>query len=101
MKKQFGWFILIPDTNNIVLKGGETLERMTLRQMRRVRDKTQAQMAQEMKVTIPTYQAWEKCPARVKTGKLLEVLHILGFSIDDLKLFNTSDSAYMDSEWGD
>lgn len=63
------------------------MPKMTLRQLRRVRDITQAQMAENLGITPSTYAAWEKCPAKVKTGKLLQVLQILDCSICDLKIY--------------
>ena len=62
-------------------------KQMTLRQLRRLRDITQAQMAERLGITTATYASWEKCPAKVKTGRLLQVLQILGCSIYDLKIF--------------
>lgn len=67
-------------------KGGEDLGQMTLRQMRRVQDITQAQMAQAIGVSIGTYQAWEKCPAKVPIGKLIQIAKVLGCNATDLKI---------------
>ena len=67
-------------------KGGENLGQMTLRQMRRVQDITQAQMAQAIGVSIGTYQAWEKCPAKVPIGRLIEIARLLECSATDFKI---------------
>ena len=78
------------------------MAQMTLRQMRRVKEITQAQMAQAMGVSVCTYQAWEKCPAKIQTGKLMRVLQILGYSIFDLKLWGDGGKvAFVDHETGE
>ena len=77
------------------------MTQLTLRQMRRMRDLSQAEMAQKMGVSVTTYAAWERCPAKVKTGKLMQVLKLLGYKISDLRLFNAADSVFTDNEWGD
>ena len=72
------------------------MERLTLRQMRLMKDMTQRELAEIMGVNVNTYCAWEKCPAKIQAGHLLKVLSILGYSIRDLKLFNDNGSAYME-----
>ena len=55
-----------------------------------------------MGVTTATYAAWEKCPAKIKTGKLMQVLQVLGCSVYDLKLFGDGGQVpFVDYEEGE
>lgn len=84
------------DTKKSCIQGGEKLE-YTLKQMRRIREKTQKQMALKLGVTEGTYRTWEHCPARVQVGTLFRILHILDFKITDLKMFLSKDTPYTDT----
>lgn len=75
--------------------------KMTLRQMRRVQDITQAQMADLMKVHVNTYAEWERCPAKVQAGNLLRILRILGYSIRELRIFTDAGNLYEEPNRGE
>lgn len=62
------------------------MEQMTLRQIRRVKEITQVQMAHMLGISVGTYQAWEKCPAKVPIGKLIDIANHLGCNASDIKI---------------
>ena len=62
------------------------MEQMTLRQIRRVKEITQVQMAHMLGISVGTYQAWEKCPAKVPIGRLIEIARLLECSATDFKI---------------
>lgn len=66
------------------------MEKLTLRKRRRLNDLTQKQVAQALGISVGTYQAWEKCPAKVPVGKLIMVAKVLGCNVNDLKLVGDS-----------
>ena len=80
------------------LEGGESLDKLTLRQMRRIREISQIEMARRLGVAPGTYVVWERCPAKIKTGRLIEICRILNCSVDDIILFNKADEPYHDEE---
>lgn len=79
------------------------MEKMTLRQVRRVQEITQEEMAKRLGVSKATYAAWEKCPAKVQTGKLIQAVRILGCKLTDIRIFGEGESKipYTDCEEGD
>lgn len=80
------------------VEGGESLDKLTLRQMRRIREISQIEMAKRLGVAPGTYVVWERCPAKIKTGRLIEICRILNCSVDDIILFNKADEPYHDEE---
>lgn len=74
------------------------MAKMTLRQMRMLRDITKREMAESLGVNINTYSNWEYCPAKVQVGKLLKVMEILGFRLEELKLFNSNGFPYYEEK---
>lgn len=80
------------------MEGGENLEKLTLRQMRRIREISQIEMAKRLGVAPGTYVVWERCPAKIKTGRLIEICRILKCSVDDIILFNKADEPFHDEE---
>jgi DNA-binding Xre family transcriptional regulator len=80
------------------VEGGENLEKLTLRQMRRIREISQTEMAKRLGVAPGTYVMWERCPAKIKTGRLIEICRILKCSVDDIILFNKADEPFHDEE---
>jgi DNA-binding Xre family transcriptional regulator len=80
------------------LEGGENLDKLTLRQMRRIREISQIEMARRLGVAPGTYVVWERCPAKIKTGRLIEICRILNCSVDDIILFNKADEPFHDEE---
>jgi DNA-binding XRE family transcriptional regulator len=80
------------------VEGGESLDKLTLRQMRRIREISQIEMARRLGVAPGTYVVWERCPAKIKTGRLMEICRILKCSVDEIKLFNGADEPFHDEE---
>lgn len=80
------------------VEGGENLEKLTLRQMRRIREISQTEMAKRLGVAPSTYVVWERCPAKIKTGRLIEICRILKCNVDDIILFNKADEPFHDEE---
>lgn len=68
----------------------------TLRQIRRMRDITQEEMARAMNVAPSTYIRWENCPAKIQSGKLLQICEILSCKITDIKLFMAGDAPFLE-----
>lgn len=79
-------------------EGGENLDKLTLRQMRRIREISQTEMAKRLGVAPGTYVMWERCPAKIKTGRLIEICRILKCSVDDIILFNKADEPFHDED---
>lgn len=80
------------------VEGGENLDKLTLRQMRRIREISQTEMAKRLGVAPGTYVMWERCPAKIKTGRLIEICRILNCSVDDIILFNKADEPFHDED---
>lgn len=74
------------------------MTKKTLRQIRRMRDITQEEMASAMHVAPSTYLRWENCPAKIQIGKLLQICEILSCSIMDIKIFLKGNGVYVESE---
>lgn len=60
--------------------------KLTLREWRRLKEITQAQMAEVCGVTCGTYQAWEKKPSEIKISMAIKIAERLGITLDDLIL---------------
>lgn len=60
--------------------------KLTLREWRRLKEITQAQMAAVCGVTPATYQAWEKKPSEIKISIAIKIAERLGITLDDLIL---------------
>ena len=58
------------------------MDRMTMRQWRRLKELTIEDMAKACGVHPNTYAAWERSPERVKIGDAVKVAEILGVDID-------------------
>lgn len=59
----------------------------TLRQWRRDREMTQAQLAAAVGIHENTYKKYEHCPGEVRIKTLIALCDVLGISISDVKLF--------------
>lgn len=60
--------------------------KLTLKEWRRLRGISQAEMAEKVKVSRLTYRGWEECIGKMKVEKLIEILAILEISVSDLEL---------------
>lgn len=77
---------------------GENLKK-TLRNWRRDRDITQAQLAEAIGVSEKTIRIYEKCPGQVKIKKLLEICEVLDIPVNELKIFcDGSNTIYIEGE---
>lgn len=59
----------------------------TLREWRKMKDKTIIQMAKALNVTPKTYMTWERCPARIKIGSLVTICNVLNLQPENVRIF--------------
>lgn len=59
----------------------------TLRQWRRDREMTQAELAQMVGIHENTYKKYEHCPGEVRIKTLIAICEALEISINDIKFF--------------
>jgi len=60
--------------------------KLTLREWRRLKEVTQAQMAEACGVTPATFIEWEKKPSGIKLSYALKIVERLGITLDDVIL---------------
>lgn len=60
--------------------------KLTLREWRRLKEVTQAQMAEACGVTTSTYIDWEKKPSGIKISYALKIAERLDITLDDIIL---------------
>lgn len=65
---------------------------LTLREWRRVKEISQENMAEMLKIHVNTYQNWEKEPEKIAFSKAVEISNILGVPIDEIT-FTTKEPA--------
>ena len=70
----------------------------TLREWRKLKDKTILQMAKALNVTPKTYQTWERCPAKIKIGALIDICNALNVEPANIKIFSARDNALNEGE---
>jgi len=68
---------------------------LTIRELRRVKEISQEEMAGLCGVHINTYRAWEDNPAEIKLSKAAIIAERLGIKLDDI-LFLPSDTTKKD-----
>lgn len=61
-------------------------QRFTLEEWRKVRHKTQEDMAKALDITSRTYQKWEQSPTFIRLGDLVEILKILDIEFTQVKM---------------
>lgn len=57
---------------------------LTLREWRRVKEISQENMANKLKIHVNTYQNWEKDSGKISFDKAVEISKILGVSLNDI-----------------
>ena len=75
----------------------------SLRGWRRDRDFTQAQMANEIGVSLATYQTYERCPGQIRLHTLFRICEVLKVGINDIQYWtgDTSKILYVEETKGD
>lgn len=67
--------------------------KLTLREWRRAKGVTQAEMAEVCGVQINTYRRWEERPEEIKLSKAVAIADRLGVKLGDIFLaFNTTET---------
>lgn len=64
----------------------ETLRQYTLKELRARKDVTQKQAAQDLGISVQTYNAWENDLTNVKIGKVLKVAEYYGVQLNEIFL---------------
>lgn len=59
-------------------------QRYTLKELRARKNRTQAQVAEDLGVTTQTYNAWERDISGVAVSKVLAVAKYFGVELDDI-----------------
>lgn len=67
------------------------MEKLTIRQWRRIRDLSQAEMASQLGVHINTYRHMEQYPSETKLSTLLAICNIMDIGIDNIQLETVDD----------
>jgi DNA-binding XRE family transcriptional regulator len=57
---------------------------LTLRQARRLKEKSQEEMAKEMGVHVNTYRRWEEKPDNITVGLAKKISHVLGIPCNEI-----------------
>lgn len=60
--------------------------KLTLREWRRLKEVTQAELAAVCGVTPATYIEWEKKPSSIKVSSAMKIAERLGITLDDIIL---------------
>ena len=71
------------------LKGGESMSeerQYTLKELRARKDKTQEQVANDLGISLQTYNAWEKNISNVAISKVIAVANYYGVQVGDIFL---------------
>ena len=58
----------------------------SLRELRARKKKTQQQVAEDLGITVQTYNAWEKDISNVAISKVVAMAEYFGVGIDEIKL---------------
>ena len=56
----------------------------TIKSLRALNNMTQADLAKLLGVSLPTIIKWEKQPHSIPFGKVLQIVEIMGVSINDI-----------------
>jgi len=64
-------------------------KQLTLREWRRVLGLTQSQVAEKVGVHINTWKKYERYPATIRIGTLVDICEAFGISITEVKLFDS------------
>lgn len=67
----------------------------TLRELRARKNKTQNQVAQDLGISVQTYNAWERDISNVAVSKVLKVADYFGVSIGDIFLPNSMNNFHV------
>lgn len=67
----------------------------TLRELRARKNKTQNQVAQDLGISVQTYNAWERDISNVAVSKVLKVADYFGVSIGDIFLPNNMNNFHV------
>lgn len=57
---------------------------LTLRQARRLKEKSQEEMAKEMGVHVNTYRRWEEKPDNITVGLAKKISRVLGIPCNEI-----------------
>lgn len=60
--------------------------RYTLKELRARKNKTQQQVADDLGISVQTYNAWEKDISNVSVSKVYALAEYYGVTLDDVKL---------------
>lgn len=70
----------------------------TLREWRKLKELTIAQMAEALSVTPKTYLTWERCPARIKIGVMIDICNILKIYPANVRIFSAHQNVVIEGE---
>lgn len=70
-----------------MMKGGINLnDNITLKELRARKNKTQAEVAKELKISTQTYNSWEKNPGKIKLSNLISLCNYFDINIGQIKV---------------
>lgn len=67
----------------------------TLRELRARKNKTQNQVAQDLGISVQTYNAWERDISNVAVSKVIKVADYFGVNIGDIFLPNNMNNFHV------
>ncbi len=65
----------------------EEPRQFTLKELRARKNKTQEQVANDLGISVQTYNAWEKDISNVAVSKVLALANYFGVALGDVKFF--------------
>ncbi len=73
------------------------IEKHTIREWRRLKDLTCVQVAKRLGISAKTYTDWERCPARIRIGSLVDLCNALDIDPESVRVFNSKDDVIVES----
>lgn len=69
------------------MKGGMNLNgNVSLKELRARKNKTQAEVAKELKISTQTYNSWEKNPGKIKLSNLISLCDYFDINIGQIRV---------------
>lgn len=62
-------------------------QQFTLKELRARKNKTQEQVANDLGISVQTYNAWEKDISNIAVSKVLALANYFGVALGDIKFF--------------
>ena len=71
-----------------MMKGGMNLNgNVSLKELRARKNKTQAEVAKELKISTQTYNSWEKNPGKIKLSNLISLCDYFDINIGQIRVW--------------